>query len=109
MDCPQSEEGSDVAERLRHCKVEYLFIDTEVEDTIWLVLDGIWPPHLASSEKIPTLKQIICNGDTFSDAKGRLRLVDLLNKQLPDNIELPIVYPAEDVLVCLCTSGPTGK
>ena len=101
-------DGSDVTERLKDMEAEYFIIDASVGDINWNILDRIWSPDAASSTHVPSLKSIICNGNKCADAKGRLHLTELLNWKVPEDIELPVVYP-EDTLVCFCTSGSTGR
>ena len=101
-------DGSDVIERLTDMVAEYFIIDASAGDVNWVILDAIWSPSAVSSDQVPSLKSVICNGKEFVDTKGRLHLNELLSREVPEDIELPAVYP-EDTLVCFGTSGSTGK
>ena len=101
-------DGSDVIEKLTDMAAEYFIIEASAGDVNWNILDAIWSSSAGSSTQVPSLKSIICDGKEFVDAKGRIHLNELLSRELPENIELPVVYP-EDTVVCFCTSGSTGK
>ena len=100
-------DGSDITMAMNDMKAEYLVIDANVSDPNWAIIDDIWPAD-DQTAKIPSLKKIICNGNTFIKTIGRLHLTNLLQESTLEEIELPVVYP-EDTLVCFSTSGSTGK
>ena len=101
-------DGSDIIDTMNEMKSEFLIIDSNESDENWNILENIWPAGSLSSSKIPSLKQIICNGRISNTRSSKLELSDLLKAAHQEDIELPTVYP-EDILLCFCTSGSTGK
>ena len=101
-------DGSDVIEQMNDMKGEYLMIDAEVSDPNWNILETIWGTNKQSSECVPALKHVVCNGNRFTASNCRVHLSALLSTPAPENIQLPTIFP-EDILLCFCTSGSTGK
>ena len=101
-------DGSDLAETINDMKCEFLIIDASNGDANWKILDKIWPMNEVKSAAIQTLRYIVCNGSAFSEQNCRFHLGNLMETPVPEEIELPQIFP-EEVLLCFCTSGSTGK
>ena len=103
-------DGSDLIDTMNDMKSEFLIIDADESDVNWKILDKIWPLDIDKSEKILSLKRIICNGAKVLEGSvgSRIGLEKLLKSPSPEDLQLPVSFP-EDTAVCFCTSGSTGK
>ena len=100
-------DGSDVIHMMNDMKSELFFIDTEVGDANWKILEHIWPEKMPKSATVPSLKAIICNGKVPDDITSRQTLDSLMEKKPEPDTKLPEVQP-EDTIAYFCTSGSTG-
>ena len=103
-------DGSDLVATMKDMDSEFLIIDADGSSVNWNILDTIWPLGIAKSEKISSLKKIICNGANVPEGSdgSRIGLERILKASPPENVKLPSSLP-EDTAVCFCTSGSTGK